>query len=120
MPVTERSDGDPGEEVEVALPVDVLDLGSAAATDEHRLVEADRAHRADGRVDASRDQPLRPPRELGALPQSHVARSFVQYEKTRSAPARLIAVSDSSAAARSSMWPAAAAAFTIAYSPETL
>ena len=106
--------------VDVALPVDVLDLGAAAAAHEDRLVEADRAHRANRRVDASRDQPLRPPRELGALLQSHVARSFVQYEKTRSAPARLIAVKDSRAAARSSRWPAAAAAFTIAYSPETL
>src|SRR5690348_18235845 len=38
----------------------------------------------------------------------------------RSAPARLIAVSDSSAAARSSSHPARAAALTIAYSPETL
>ena len=75
--------------VDVALPLDVLDLGAAAAAHEDRLVEADRAHRADRRVDAARDQPLRPPSELGALPQSHVARSFVQYEKTRSAPGTL-------------------------------
>ena len=45
---------------------------------------------------------------------------FVQYEMTKSAPARLIAVSDSSAACRSSRRPRAAAALTIAYSPETL
>ena len=48
------------------------------------------------------------------------ASSFVQYETTRSAPARTIAVSDSSAASRSSSQPFAPAAFSIAYSPETL
>jgi hypothetical protein len=48
------------------------------------------------------------------------ASSFVQYETTRSAPARTIAVSDSSAASRSSSHPFAPAAFSIAYSPETL
>src|SRR6185312_8190149 len=51
---------------------------------------------------------------------SHPASSFVQYETIRSAPARLIAVSDSSAACRSSSQPRAPAAFSIAYSPETL
>jgi hypothetical protein len=51
---------------------------------------------------------------------NQVASSFVQYETTRSAPARTIAVSDSSAAARSSIQPRAAEAFSIAYSPETL
>jgi hypothetical protein len=48
------------------------------------------------------------------------ASSFVQYETTRSAPARTIAVRDSSAASRSSSHPFAPAAFSIAYSPETL
>jgi hypothetical protein len=48
------------------------------------------------------------------------ASSFVQYETTRSAPARTIAVSDSSAASRSSSQPFAPAALSIAYSPETL
>ena len=51
---------------------------------------------------------------------SQPASSFVQYETTRSAPARTIAVSDSSAAARSSIQPRAAEALSIAYSPETL
>jgi hypothetical protein len=51
---------------------------------------------------------------------SQRASSFVQYETTMSAPARTIAVSDSSAAWRSSSHPRAAAALTIAYSPETL
>jgi hypothetical protein len=51
---------------------------------------------------------------------SQRASSFVQYETTRSAPARTIAVRDSSAAWRSSSHPRAAAALSIAYSPETL
>jgi len=51
---------------------------------------------------------------------SQPASSFVQYETTRSAPARTIAVSDSSAAWRSSIQPRAAEALSIAYSPETL
>ena len=51
---------------------------------------------------------------------NQVASSFVQYETMRSAPARTIAVSDSRAAARSSIQPRAAEAFSIAYSPETL
>jgi hypothetical protein len=51
---------------------------------------------------------------------SQPASSFVQYETTRSAPARTIAVSDSSAAWRSSSQPRALAALSIAYSPETL
>ena len=48
------------------------------------------------------------------------ASSFVQYETTMSAPARAMAVRDSSAACRSSTQPCAPAAFSIAYSPETL
>src|SRR5439155_26368475 len=72
------------------------------------------------RVDPARDQGARAVPERAPRPHSHAASSFVQYEITRSAPARLIAASDSSAAARSSRWPAAAAALTIAYSPETL
>ena len=59
----------------------------------------------------------RPPDARGY---NQVASSFVQYETMRSAPARTIAVSDSSAAARSSIQPRAAEAFSIAYSPETL
>ena len=106
--------------VDVAAAVDVLDLRALAAAHEQRLVEADRAHRAHRRVDAAGDQLERAPIELGARPQSHAARSFVQYETTMSAPARLIAVSDSSAAVCSSSQPRAAAALTIAYSPETL
>ncbi len=51
---------------------------------------------------------------------SQRASSFVQYETTMSAPARTIAVRDSSAASRSSSQPRAPAALSIAYSPETL
>ena len=105
--------------VDVSVAVDVLDEGALAAAHEERLLEADAAHGPHRRVDAARDQALRSVVE-GGTDQSHRARSFAQYVKTRSAPARLIATSDSSAAACSSRWPAAAAAFTIAYSPETL
>ena len=66
------------------------------------------------------EETLRPAEELGRGPQSQRASSLAQYETITSAPARLIAVSDSSAAACSSIHPAAPAAFTIAYSPETL
>ena len=47
--------------VDVAAAVDVLDLRARAAAHEHRLVEADRAHRANRRVDAAGDQLTRPP-----------------------------------------------------------
>src|SRR5581483_4240082 len=106
--------------VEVAVPVDVDEVRAFPALDEERLVQADGAHRPHRRVDAAGDQLERTPVQLRASAQSHCARSFVQYETIRSAPARLIAVSDSSAAWRSSSQPARAAAFTIAYSPETL
>src|SRR4051812_10889940 len=51
---------------------------------------------------------------------SHWATSFAQYVNTIDAPARVIAVSDSSTTAFSSIHPFSAAAFTIAYSPDTL
>src|SRR6476469_3098730 len=50
---------------------------------------------------------------------SHSAASLAQYVMTRSAPARRIAVSDSRMAVRRSSAPAAAAASSMAYSPET-
>src|SRR5581483_7022586 len=104
----------------VPAAADVLDLGPLAPRHEDRLVEPDRAHRPDRRVDAAGDQLERAPVEIRARRQSHAARSFVQYERTMSAPARLIAVSDSIAAVRSSSQPRSAAARTMAYSPETL
>ena len=73
----------------------------------------------DGRVAAIREE----------LPETPIVAYSAKYasafygpfrEAAESAPARLIAVSDSSAAWRSSSHPCAAAAFTIAYSPETL
>src|SRR5439155_21609634 len=106
--------------VEVAVAGDVLDVRAVTTAHEEGLVEADRAHRANRRVDAAGDQLERAAVQVAARPQSQVASSFVQYEITKSAPARLIAVSDSSAAGRSSRNPFAAAALTIAYSPETL
>ena len=106
--------------VDVALAGHVFDVRAVTTTDEERLVDTDRAHRTNGRVDASGDELLRSAPEPRASRQSHEASSRVQYEITKSAPARLIAVSDSSAAWRSSMNPAVAAVLTIAYSPETL
>ena len=50
-------------------------------------------------VDSAGVQLLGPARQIQLLLQSHCASSFAQYVKIRSAPARLIAVSDSSAAA---------------------
>ena len=62
--------------VDVAVAVDVLEVGALAAAGEERLVEPDRAHRAHGRVDAAGDQILSPaPQRRG---HSHWARSFVQ------------------------------------------
>ena len=84
--------------VDVAVAVDVLEVGALAAPDEERLVDADAAHRADRRVHPAGDQVEGAAVQLTARPQSQVASSFVQYETTKSAPARLIAVSDSSAA----------------------
>src|SRR4029453_15842254 len=75
-------------------------------------------HRADRGVDSAGDHLASPPRQ--ARCHSHSASSFVQYETMKSAPARLIAVSDSSAACGSSSQPDWAAALSIAYSPETL
>src|SRR4029077_7129111 len=97
-----------------------LDLGALAARHEDRLLEADRPHCAHRGGDAAGGALERAPIKLRRRAQSHVARSFVQYETMRSAPARLIAVSASSAAVCSSSQPCAAAALTIAYSPETL
>ena len=42
--------------VDVTVPLRVLEVGAAAAAGEQGLLEADGAHRADGRVDAARDQ----------------------------------------------------------------
>ena len=81
--------------------------------------DADGPHSAHRRVDAAGDQARRSAPAVGQLPQSHPARSFAQYVTIVPAPARLIAVSASRAAARSSRCPASAAARTIAYSPET-
>ncbi len=92
--------------IDIPAPVHALDLRARPPAHEDRLVEADGAHRANGRVDAARDQLERPPVQSRAVAlQSHAARSFVQYETIMSAPARLIAVSDSSAACRSSSQP---------------
>src|SRR5581483_9113946 len=120
-----RRGGPPGHDpVDVAPAVHVLEAGTRAAADEHGLVEPDRPHGAHRRVDAARDERPRPPPQLRPRlrrpAQRCGASSFAQYVTTTSAPARLIAVSDSSAAWRSSSHPPAAAAFTIAYSPETL
>ena len=91
--------------------------------DEERLVQADAPHCADGRVDTAGNHLPRPVPERGAH-EAHSrdqrAKSFAQYVITMSAPALRIEVSDSTAEARSSRSPAAAAAFSIAYSPETL
>src|SRR5256885_411112 len=55
---------------------------------------------------------------IGDNQPSHWATSFAQYVNTIDAPARVIAVSDSSTTAFSSIQPFSAAAFTIAYSPD--
>src|SRR5262249_32124915 len=96
-----------------------LDVRAVAARDEERLVEPDAAHRAHRRVDPAGDQLLGAIPEIG-LQERHCASSLAQYVITTSAPAPRIAVSDSSAASRSSMSPEAAAALIIAYSPLTL
>src|SRR5581483_11661346 len=106
--------------VDVAAPVHVLDPRALATANEDGLVEPDRAHRTHRGVDAARGQRRGAPPELGARRQSHEARSRAQYVIRTSAPARLIAVSDSSAACLSSSQPRAAAALIIPYSPETL
>ena len=103
--VTEDERAPRHDPVDVAAAVHVLDARTGAAAHEDGLVEADGAHRPHRRVDAAGDHALGTPLELRALLQSHRASSFVQYEKTRSAPARLIDVSDSSAASRSSRYP---------------
>src|SRR5207249_12175893 len=105
--------------VEEAPAVLGLEIGALAAGVEEWLVEADRTHRANRRADAAGDHLLCAVPEISPY-QSQPASSFAQYVITTSAPARRIDVSDSIAAARSSRSPAAAAAFSIAYSPETL
>ncbi len=62
--------------VEQAPALDRLEVGAAAAHDEERLLDADRAHRADGRVDAARDDLLRARPEVGAYNQAES--SFAQ------------------------------------------
>src|SRR5581483_6114669 len=105
--------------VEEPPPVLRLEVRTVAAGGEERLVEPDGAHRAHRRADAARHHRLRAVPER-APRQSQVASSLAQYVITTSAPARRIDVSASTAAARSSRSPAAAAAFSMAYSPETL
>src|SRR5262249_26258389 len=103
-------------------PIRGLDVRALRTGGEQGRLEPDRPHRTDGGVDAAGGHVER------AAPQcrdtlelySQPASSFAQYVTITSAPARRIAVSDSSAAARSSRSPAAAAAFSIAYSPLTL
>jgi len=118
MPEEERPEGH--HPVDVALALDRLQVGALSAPDEERMVESDRPHRPHRRVDPARYQALGLPRQVGLRLQSQAASSLAQYVTTKSAPAREIAVSDSIAACRSSSQPRAAAAFTIAYSPETL
>ncbi len=62
--------------VEQASSVGGLEVGAAATDDEERLVDADRTHRADGRVDAARDQLLRARPQLAAYNQAES--SFAQ------------------------------------------
>ena len=52
--------------VEIPIAVDVLEIGALAALDEEGLVEADRLHRADRRVDAAGNQLERAPVKIGA------------------------------------------------------
>src|SRR5262245_49367587 len=119
VPEEERPEGH--HPVDEALAVDRLQVRALRAPHEERLVEPNRLHRADRRVDPARDQPLCLTRQVGQdLQCCQPASSLAQYVTTKSAPARLIAVSDSVAAWRSSIQPFAAAALTIAYSPETL
>ena len=104
--------------VDVAAPVGVLDVGALAAPREEGLVRPT--------ASMARTGEFTPPgmsaraRRHRLVPHSQPASSFAQYETITSAPARLIAVRLSIAAARSSSQPRAAAAFTIAYSPLTL
>ena len=110
--------------VEQAAAVGGLEIRALAACREERLVQADAPHRAHRRVDtAGNDLPRAVPERGANEAQSaatHCANSFAQYVITMSAPALRIDVSDSTAEARSSRSPAAAAAFSIAYSPDTL
>src|SRR5258707_902690 len=105
--------------VEVLAAFGVDEIRAVGASDEERLA-ADRAERAYGRVDATRDAGLRsrePRRHQDACRSSATSRA--KYVSTMSAPARLIASRCSSATAVPSIHPSCAAAFTIAYSPLT-
>jgi len=73
----------------------------------------DRAEGASRGRHAARDQFLR------AIEETHEQSSLAKYVMTRSAPARRIAVTCSRATRSPSIHPRSAAAFTIAYSPET-
>src|SRR5262249_50604412 len=106
--------------VEETPPVGRLDVCPRSALDEERLVEPAPTHGAHRRGHAARDQLQRAAGEGPGPRPSHARGSRGPQPTSRSAPARLIAVSDSSAAVRSSSQPARAAALTIAYSPETL
>lgn len=79
----------------------------AARPDRHPRATATTTHHRAGRRDGSRHRRRR-------------AASVAQYVRIRSAPARRIEVSTSSIARSRSTQPLAAAASTIAYSPETL
>src|SRR5262249_28081701 len=95
---------------------------------------AHRGERADGRADAARHA-LRgarvqrvglsrsvhgAPRRRAPIHCTHSAASFAWYVRLRSAPARRIEVRISSVTRLPSIHPFCAAAFTMAYSPETL
>ena len=64
--------------VDVALAIDVLEIGALAATYEQRLVEPDRVHRADGRVHAAGNEIERAAKQFTARLQSQLASSLVQ------------------------------------------
>ena len=107
------------EVVEVAPAVGVPDARAFAADDERRQ-SAHGLESAHGGIHAPRDHALRPREELFGSGQSQRAKSLAWYVRMMSAPARAIDVSVSLTTLSSSIHPRCAAAFTIAYSPETL
>jgi hypothetical protein len=60
------------------VAVDILEVGAISATDEERLVQPDRTHRANGRVDAAGDEVERAAVQLAAHPYNQFASSLVQ------------------------------------------
>jgi len=128
--------------VDVRAAVRILEARAAARGREEGL-PAHRGEGADGRAHAARHCRLRPPEErlrlrtgsgaspggtpsrlplhAGSPPSSiHRAASRAWYVSTKSAPARTIPVRISRTIRFSSIQPLAAAALTIAYSPDTL